>query len=48
MLVYYSEDRKLTPDKFWKEFGKEKFEEYKSRMKVGDEVKQAAATTIRD
>ncbi|MCM3869655.1 MAG: DUF3857 domain-containing protein [Pyrinomonadaceae bacterium] len=48
MLVYYSEDRKLTPDKFWKEFGKENFERYKSRTKVSDEVKQAAATAIGD
>lgn len=48
MLVYYSEDRKLTPDKFWKEFGKENFERYKSRMKVSDEVRQAATTAIAD
>jgi uncharacterized protein DUF3857 len=48
MLVYYSEDRKLTPDKFWKDFGKENFERYRSRMKVNDEVKQAAATAIGD
>lgn len=48
MLVYYSEDRKLTPEKFWKDFGREKFEQYKSRMKVSDEVKQAAATVIGD
>ena len=46
MLVYYSEDRKLTEEKFWKEFGKEKYEKTKSRMKVGDEVKQAAAAAI--
>jgi hypothetical protein len=48
MLVYYSEDRKLTGDQFWKQFGKETFEKNKSRMKVSDEVKQTAATTIGD
>lgn len=48
MLVYYSEDRKLTADKFWKEFGKENYETNKSRMKVSAEVKQAAATVIGD
>ena len=48
MLVYYSEDRKLTPEKFWKEFGKERFDGAKSRMKVSDEVKQAATTAIGD
>src|SRR4030095_9525032 len=48
MLVYYSEDRKLTPEKFWKELGKENYERYKSRMKVSDEVKEAAKTAIGD
>lgn len=48
MLVYYSEDRKLTPDSFWKEFGKERFERNKPLMKVSDEVKQAAAEAIGD
>jgi Transglutaminase-like superfamily len=48
MLVYYSEDRKLAAEKFWKELGKENFEKNKSRMKVSDEVKQAAATAIGD
>jgi hypothetical protein len=48
MLVYYAEDRKLTAEKFWKEFGKQNFERYKSRVKVSDEVKQAAATAIGD
>lgn len=48
MLIYYSKDRKLTPEQFWKEFGKETYDEYKSRMKVSDDVKQAAATAIVD
>ena len=48
MLVYYTEDRKLNPDQYWKEFGKGRYEEYKSRMKVSDEVKQTVATVIGD
>lgn len=48
MLVYYSEDRQLTGEKFWKQLGKENFERNKSRMKVSDEVKQAAAAAIGD
>ncbi|HKO42819.1 MAG TPA: DUF3857 domain-containing protein [Pyrinomonadaceae bacterium] len=48
MLVFYSEDRNLTPEQFWKTFGKEQFEKNKGRMKVNDEVKQAAAAAIGD
>jgi hypothetical protein len=48
MLVYYAEDKKLTADQFWRDFGKENFEKYKGRMKVNDEVKQAAAAAIGD
>ncbi|MGI9105374.1 MAG: DUF3857 domain-containing protein [Pyrinomonadaceae bacterium] len=48
MLIYYSLDRKLEPARFWKEYGKEVYEENKSAMKVSDEVKQAAAIAIGD
>lgn len=48
MLVYYSEDRQLTGEKFWKQLGKENFERNKSWLKVNDDVKKAAATAIRD
>lgn len=43
MLVYYSEDRKLTPDKYWKDYGKRVYEENKSAMKAGDDVRRVAA-----
>ena len=46
MLIYYSPDTKLEGEKYWQDFGKRTYEEYKSRMKVGDEVKTTAATTI--
>lgn len=48
MLIYYSEDRKLVADAFWKQFGKEVYDKNKSRMKVTDEVKEAANTAIGD
>lgn len=48
MLIYYSEDRQLIGEKFWKQLGKENFERNKSRLKVNDEVKQAAAAAIGD
>jgi hypothetical protein len=34
MLIYYSADEKIVPEKFWKEYGKTSYEAYKSRIKV--------------
>lgn len=48
MLIFYSEDKKLAPDRFWKEYGKEQYESYKPRMKPNDEVKKTAITVIGD
>ena len=48
MLVYYSLDTKLAGDQFWTDFGKRVYENNKSRTKVNDEVKQAAAKAIGD
>jgi Domain of Unknown Function with PDB structure (DUF3857) len=48
MLLYYSEDKKLTAEQFWKDFGKQTYQENKSQMKVSDEIKQAAAKAIGD
>lgn len=48
MLIYYTEDKKLAPAQYWKEKGKEFYELFKSRMKVSDEVKKAAAEAIGD
>lgn len=48
MLVYYSEDKKLSPTAYWKEKGKEFHESFKTRTKVSDEVKTAAAAAIGD
>src|SRR5262249_24761335 len=38
----------FSPSMFWDAFGKQVFEENKSRMKLGDEVRSAAATVIGD
>ena len=48
LLIYYTEDKKLNPDKYWPQFAKEAHEEVKSRLKVNDDVKKAAATTVGD
>lgn len=48
MLVYYSREHKLDPDKFWKEYGKKIYNDYKLSMKVTDEVKKAADEAVGD
>jgi len=44
MLVYYSKDDKLEPEKYWFDYGRRVYEQTKSWLKVNDEVRQAAAT----
>jgi hypothetical protein len=46
MLVYYTQDNKLAPDKYWKQFGKDLYTEYKSAMKPNDDVRKASAEII--
>lgn len=48
MLVYYAEDRKIEPAKFWQEHGKAVYERYKPVMKANDEVKKAAMEAVGD
>lgn len=48
MLVYYTAEDKIVPDKFWKDYGKTIYEANKSRLKVNDEIRQAATTAIGD
>jgi hypothetical protein len=47
-LVYYAPtaERKQTAQAFWKSWGKQVYELHKSDIKVGDEVKRAAAEAI--
>lgn len=46
MLIYYSEDKKLTPEKFWKDYGKSTYNSLKSELKVNDDVKRKAAELV--
>lgn len=48
MLIYYTEDKKLNPAAFWKDYGKKIYEEHKSSMKVNDEIRKKAAEIIGD
>jgi hypothetical protein len=48
MLLYYSKNEKIVPEKFWKEHGKFVYDSNKGLLKVNDEVRKAAATAIGD
>ena len=48
ILLFYSEQEKLTPEKFWKEHGKKVYEANKGAMKVSDEVRKAATEATGD
>jgi hypothetical protein len=41
-LVYYEEDRKLNPDKFWADYGKRTWQTYKPLAKVDKDIKRKA------
>ena len=46
LLVYYEEDKKLVPEKFWKEVGKADWNLFKPLLKVDDAVKRTAAELV--
>jgi Domain of Unknown Function with PDB structure (DUF3857) len=48
VLVYYSKDLNLDPDKYWADFGKQFYDDTKSLFKVSDDVRQTASTLITD
>ena len=48
VFLYFSDDTKLSPDNYWKNFGKAAFDGMKDSMKVDGEVKSAVATIIGD
>jgi hypothetical protein len=48
MLIYYSEDKKLTPTQFWIEKGKDYHQRFKTASKLSDDVKKAAADIVGD
>lgn len=43
VLIYYEEDKKIDPEKFWKELGKTDFAGFKSRISADSSVKRMAA-----
>lgn len=48
MLVYYSEDKKLSPQSYWHEHGKLIYSFYKNQIKPNDDVKAKAAELAGD
>ncbi len=48
MLIYYTKDEKLDPEKYWLDLGKRAYDVMKSLTKPNDEVRQAAAAAIGD
>jgi hypothetical protein len=48
MLLYYSTESKVDPEKYWKELGKKEFNDNKSAMKVNDDVRKVATEVMGD
>jgi hypothetical protein len=48
MLLYYTAERNIVPQKFWHDFGKIVYDVFKSDMKVNDDVRKKAAEIIGD
>ena len=48
ILVFYSRDVKLVPEKYWSDYGRRIYEGTKSLLKVNDDIRQAAATITGD
>jgi hypothetical protein len=42
VLIYYEEDKKIEPEKFWKDIGKADFARFKPLIKADDAVKRLA------
>ena len=46
LLLFYSKEGTLDPEKYWKNYGKGQYDSHKAMMKVSDEVKRAAAEAV--
>lgn len=44
MLLYYSKDEKVDPEKYWFDLGKRVYQDTKSLLKVNDDVRQTATS----
>ena len=48
ILIYYTAESRLEPDKYWKDTGRRVYENVKGDMKVNDDVRRAAADIVKD
>ena len=46
VLVYYEEDKKMTPEKYWKDLGKALYPGFKDAIKPDGEIKKLAAELV--
>jgi hypothetical protein len=46
VLVYYHDDGKREPDKYWADVGKERYRELKESLKLNNELRAAAAAAV--
>jgi hypothetical protein len=46
MLIYYEEDKKIDPAKYWKTVGREDYPSFKSRLSADGQVKKKAAELV--
>lgn len=45
-LLFYSQEDKIDPTHYWEKLGKEVYADYKSQIKINDEMRSAAAETV--
>lgn len=48
MLIFYSEDTKLTADKFWTDYGKRVYDRSKNFLKVNDDIRKRVPEIVGD
>jgi hypothetical protein len=48
ILIFYSLDKKLVPEKYWKDFGKIVWDVFKGDMKVNDDIRRTATEVVGD
>ncbi|CAN5454307.1 hypothetical protein BH10ACI2_BH10ACI2_11590 [soil metagenome] len=46
MLLYYTKDLNVEPEKYWKDYGRGEYDTHKAMIKVSDEVKAAATEAV--
>jgi hypothetical protein len=46
LLLYYTKNAKIEPEKFWKDHGRSVFSEHKDSLNQSDEIKRAASEAV--